>query len=94
MQDLADHPFSAENIAYESGAFTSKSDRAWERFTATCERLLGHDLDGNDPDAFDANKSDGDGYSLDEAYEVFKAGKTAHAYVAMVTSRERYTGRR
>jgi hypothetical protein len=85
MQDLADHPFSAENIARESGA-PDKSERAWFKFANECRRLLGHDIDGNDVNAA------GCGYSLDEAYEVFEAGKTAHAYVAMVTSRDRYDG--
>ncbi len=93
MQDLADHPFSAENIAYESGSYTPRDERKWLAFANECERLLGHDLDGNDPDAFDATKTGGDGYSIDEAIEAFERGTTAHAYVAMVTSRERYRGR-
>lgn len=92
MQDLADHPFSAENIAREGGA-TDHSERAWIKFANECERLLGHDLDGNDPDAFDPTKTGGDGYSIDEAREAFERGKTPHAYVAMVGSRERYRGR-
>jgi hypothetical protein len=80
MQDLADHPFSPENIAYESGD-PSESEAAWLRWASECERLLGHDLDG-----------DGrlEGYSIDEASDHFDRGATAHAYVAMVTSRERY----
>jgi hypothetical protein len=85
MQDLADHPFSQESIARESGADTG-SDRAWSRFCDDCERLLGHDLDGNDVE------QNGCGYSLDEAYDVWRSGKTAHAYVAMVGARERYKG--
>lgn len=94
MQDLADHPFSAENIAYESCACSNKSEAAWLKFVAECERLLGHDLDGNDPDAFGNPGSEaGDGYSLDEAGEYFDRGATAHAYVAIVGSRERYRGR-
>lgn len=92
MQDLADHLFSSENIAYELGA-SSKSERAWEKFVSECERLMGHSLDGNDPQAFDPRQTGGEGYSLDEAYEVWERGKSAHAYVSMVTSRERYRGR-
>lgn len=83
MADLSDHPFSPDNVARESGA-SDRSERAWLRFCADARRLLGHDIDGNDVNAA------GCGYSIDEAYEVFEAGKTAHAYVAMVTSRERY----
>ena len=94
MQDLADHPFSRESIAYESGDFASKSEAAWLKFVAECERLLGHDLDGNDPDAFaNPGAEPGDGYSLDEAGEYFDRGATPNAYVAMVGSRERYRGR-
>lgn len=89
---LASHPFSPESIAREGGS-PDKSERAWLNFVAACERLLGHDLDGNDPDAFDATETGGEGYSLDEAYEAFEHGKTAHSYVAVVTSRERYRGR-
>lgn len=83
MHDLADHPFSPESVARESGA-SDKSERAWLRFADECERLLGHDLDGNDGNA------KGCGYSLDEAHDVWRSGKTAHAYVAMVISRDRY----
>jgi hypothetical protein len=85
MQDLMDHPFSPEAVAFEGGA-DSKSDKAWYRFHDECERLLGHDLDGNDVE------QNGCGYSQDEAYDVWRSGKSAHAYVAMVVSRERYHG--
>lgn len=88
--ELADHPFSPENIAYESGA-PDKSERAWIKFVNECERLLGHSLDGGDD--YTAKTPTGEGYSLDEAYEVWERGKSAHAYVAMVTSRDRYHGR-
>lgn len=85
MLDLADHPFSPESISRESGA-SDQPERAWLRFCDECERLLGHDLDGNDAEA------KGCGYSIDEAYEKWRAGHTAHAYVAMVVSRDRYHG--
>lgn len=88
--DLADHPFSPQSIAYEGGA-SSKSDRAWEAWCASAERLLGHSLDGCDVAGM--GYGEGEGYSLDEAYDVWQAGKSAHAYVATVTSRERYRGR-
>lgn len=94
MQDLSDHPFSPENIAYESGEFHDKSDRAWRIWCAEAERLLGHDLDGNDPDAFDPNETGGDGYSLDEAYIFFEKGRTPHGYVGLVGSRDRYHARK
>ena len=90
MTDLRDHPFSSESIAYESGA-ASKGDRAWENFVYECTRLLGHSLDGCDVAGM--GYGEGEGYSLDEAFDVWEAGKSAHAYVAMVLSRERYQGR-
>lgn len=82
--DLTRHPFSPQSVAAESGE-ASPRERSWLRFVAECERLLGHDLDGNDV------ASEGCGYSLDEAHDAFAAGKTPHAYVAMVTSRDRYS---
>lgn len=87
--DLADHPFSRENIARELGEYTAPSEAAWLAWLATAERLLGHDLDGNDPAAFDPTQ-DGCGYSLDEALISFERGDTPHAYAVTVGSRERY----
>ena len=83
MQDLADHPFSAENIARESG-IPDQTECSWLRFCAECERLLGHDLDGNDTAGLDC------GYSIDEAHDKWQAGYAASAYVAMVVGRDRY----
>ncbi|KFL31454.1 hypothetical protein JP75_07835 [Devosia riboflavina] len=83
MQDLADHPFSAENVASESGA-PDRSERSWLKFADECERLFGHSLDGNDPDG------KGDGYSIDEAHEHWERGTSAQGYVTMAASRERY----
>jgi hypothetical protein len=63
--DLSDHPFSDENIAYESGA-DDTSDVAWFAFCAAVERELGiEDLDGNQVT---------DGYSLDHAHDCWMAG--------------------
>lgn len=84
MQDLADRPFSPKMVSFESGADT-KRNQAWYRWCAQAERLLGHDLDGHDPDF-----RDGEGYSLDEAHECWSKGTTAQAYVSMVAARERY----
>ena len=64
MTDLDDHPFSAANIAREGGT-PDASDARWLKWAAEVERLLGHDLDGNENE---------DGYSLDFAYEAFSAG--------------------
>lgn len=83
LADLSDHPFSPQNIALESGA-ADRSERAWLRWIAQAETLIGHDLDGNDV------KQAGCGYSLDEALDVFEAGSTPAEYVATVKARARY----
>lgn len=80
--DLSDHPFSPQSVAAESGEIASLS--SWLAFCTVVERLLGHSLNGNDV------KGAGCGYSIDEAHDVWRAGKSAHAYVAMITSRDRY----
>jgi len=86
MQDLSDHPFSPENIAYELGGDT-ESDRRWYAWVAEVERQLGHVLDGND------ENGQGEGYSLDEAYDCWENGDTPAAYVAEIKARPRYRGR-
>lgn len=91
MQDLADHPFSPANVAHETGSYTPRPERGWIKFADECERLLGHSLDGNDQEAFIPGRG-GVGYSIDEAVVAYEAGRTAHAYVAMVVSRDRYDG--
>jgi len=83
--ELSEHPFSNESIRRESGE-PDRSERAWFRWAREAERLLGHDLDGSDVDG------KGCGYSLDEAFDKFRAGTTPHAYAALVGSRDRYVG--
>jgi hypothetical protein len=61
---------------YELERAWEAGDRAWERFLAECERLLGlktGSLDGNEAE---------DGWSLDSAHDAFKAGLTPALYVA------------
>lgn len=76
-----------EFVASESAALLPN---AWDRWIAKAEKLIGHDLDGNDSEAA---KADGTavGYSLDEAHDKFRAGVTPQAYVTMVATRERYS---
>lgn len=83
--ELNDHPFSPENVARESG-MPDQTERAWLRFVKECERLLGHDLDGNDTAGFDC------GYSIDEAYDRWRAGSSAPGYVDEIKKRDRYDG--
>lgn len=53
----------------------SPRERAWEAWVAKVEKLLGHDLDGN---------QERDGYSLGFAHDHFWAGDTPEQYVAEV----------
>lgn len=75
MQDLSDHPFSPENIAYESGE-DSASDKAWSAWLKRAAFLIGvASLDGDEKE---------DGYSLDFAFESFERGETADWYASEV----------
>jgi hypothetical protein len=76
--DLNDHPF-AIHMATES--FVSDSERAWLKWVKKVEKLLGHDLDGN---------QDCDGYSLDGAYAAWETGVTAEAMVAEIKAEPLY----
>lgn len=82
MHDLSEHPFSPQSVAFEGGA---SGDREWYLWLREAERLIGHSLDGNDPDF-----EHGDGYSMDEAYNEWEAGKAPQAYVSDVKGRARY----
>ena len=50
-------------------------DGPWERWYDDAVRLLGHDLDGD---------QERDGYSIDFAYDQFRAGVTTIAYAKSV----------
>lgn len=56
-------------------------DLAWLRWCAVVEKLLGHDLDG------DEQKN---GYSIDYACEFWASGGTPADYAAAVKSRPNY----
>ncbi len=73
---------SSENVARESGR--DQGNANWLRRCNQAELLLGHDLDGNDVDQA------GCGYSLDEAYDVFRKGTLASLYVITFKARDRY----
>ena len=49
----------------------ARSDGPWLRWCAEAERLVGHDLDGDQEE---------DGFSLDYAYEAFLRGVTPATY--------------
>ena len=78
LTELSDHPFSPENVARESGAPSSEAE--WLRWIAKAERIAGHDMDGD---------QDVDGYSLDFAFEAFRAGLSAADHVASFQGRGR-----
>lgn len=76
--DLSDHPFSPENIQRELGE--SPSERAWLKWAARVEKLVGHSLDGD---------QQADGYSLDFAHDAFEAGHIPESYAADVAKAKR-----
>lgn len=71
---LDEHPF-AVFMAGES--YVSPGEQAWLAWVKKVEKLLGHDLDGN---------QDSDGYSLGFAYAAWEAGESAAAYVAEIAA--------
>lgn len=62
-----------EFAASESAAL---EDTAWDRWIARVEKLVGHDLDGD---------QGRDGYSLDNCVEMFEAGKTVSEALQTIT---------
>jgi len=75
-----------EFAATESRALDVTS---WDRWIGKAEKLIGHDLDGDDSAAAQAAGT-ACGYSLDEARTAFAAGVNPHAFVTMVATRDRY----
>lgn len=73
MQTLADINPHLGLLASET--HVSDGERAWHRWVGRVERLLGHDLDGN---------QERNGYSLDYAHDQFERGDTPEAYAAQV----------
>ncbi|MBP6443577.1 MAG: hypothetical protein KA267_06105 [Gemmatimonadales bacterium] len=88
---LDDHP----QAIFERGERID-SDSVWIEWTERVEALLGHSLDGNDPDYASENRppDSGDGYSLDEALEWHDRGLTPEYYAANVQHRRRYAAGR
>lgn len=75
MDQLSTHPFSPANIAAESGALTIDEDRLWMRWINRVEQIVGHDMDGD---------QEADGYSLDFAYDAWRAGQTPDTYAKSI----------
>jgi hypothetical protein len=61
-----------EFAAYEREALKLS---AWEKWCAKVEKIIGHDLDGN---------QESDGYSLDFALEEFERGLSPQQYAASI----------
>ncbi len=61
----------AEFAAGES--YVSPRERTWLKWVKRVEKILGHDLDGD---------QDRDGYSLDYAHDAFADGLSAEEYAA------------
>lgn len=58
-----------------SESYVSPTEKRWFAWGKKVEKLLGHDLDGNQAT---------DGYSLDYAHDAFADGMSEAAYVAEV----------
>lgn len=70
-----------EFAAAESAAL---APHPYERWCAECETALGHDLDGDQGE---------NGYSHDDSYDQWKAGKSVASYVASVRAQPHYSAR-
>jgi hypothetical protein len=73
----------AHRALWLSETAVDQSERAWLAWVATCERLLGHDVDG-----WYAS----DAFSQDDAYGAWEAGVTAAEYAAQVRENPGYQG--
>lgn len=58
-----------------SESYVSPTEKRWLAWCKKVEKLLGHDLDGNQAT---------EGYSIDYAHDAFMNGETPEAYVADV----------
>lgn len=62
----------------------NQTDRDWSLWYRQAEALIGGDLDGD---------GDENGYSIDEAYDFFRARKTPAEYVSVVSARPNFVVR-
>lgn len=69
----------AESVALET--------TGWDRWFAAAEKAVGHDLDGDDSDIARAAGT-ADGYSVDGAYDAWRAGMTVAQYAQQVAERK------
>lgn len=65
---------------WQSENYESPFEKRWMRWSDQVEKLLGHDLDGDEAS---------DGYSIDGAFANFEAGETAENYVAEVRANKK-----
>lgn len=64
-----------EFAALESAMLETASDRAWSCWVSRVEKLIGHDLDGDQAR---------DGYSMDFAYDAWQSGIPAAVHAQTV----------
>lgn len=62
----------------------SASDRSWSRFCDAFRKALGGNNDGD---------GDANGYSLDESYDYWRAGKTVAQYMHDIKARPNFNVR-
>jgi len=78
------HAFEGSHLEFAASESAALAPTDWERWFARAERLIGHDLDGDDSEAAHAAGT-ADGYSVDGAYDAWRAGLTVEQYAAQVT---------
>lgn len=91
MIDLADHPFSPENVRRESGVALDRCEAAWLRWCDRVEKIAG-DFDGDNSAAAKA-AGNADGFSVDDAHDAFMAGMPAEEYARIVEQNKIRKGR-
>jgi len=78
-----EHPFMEFVLGESNAGYASDEEKAWLRWVKQVERILGHDIDGNESVEARAHGMS-DGYSADGAYAAWEQNISAAEYAAEV----------
>lgn len=78
---------SSDHMNFAASESAALEPCAWERWYDAAEKMLGHDLDGDDSEEARAAGT-ADGYSVDGAYDAWRAGITVAQYTKQVAERK------
>lgn len=78
---LTDWNVTVNHMEFAQAESDSLKATAWEKWCTELETLMGHSMDGD---------SEADGYSMDEAYEMWESGHTIYATSYAFRSRGQY----